>query len=68
MKKARRRSHTKWDCKTCHRQYPGGTGRCSRRSLPDRWQPSPFQRRVGLRSARIRGLLGVYSRCGLYGC
>jgi len=34
---------------TCHRQYPGGTGRCSRRSLPDRWQPSPFQRRVGFR-------------------
>ena len=27
-------------------QYPGGTGRCSRRSLPDRWQPSPFQRVV----------------------
>ena len=38
---------------TCHRQYPGGTGRCSRRSLPDRWQPSPFQRRVGFRSARF---------------
>ena len=38
---------------TCHRQYPGGTGRCSRRSLPDRWQPSPFLRRVGFRSARF---------------
>ena len=38
---------------TCHRQYPGGPGRCSRRSLPDRWQPSPFQRRVGFRSARF---------------
>ena len=38
---------------TCHRQYPGGTGRCSRRSFPDRWQPSPFQRRVGFRSARF---------------
>ena len=25
------------------RHYPGGTGRCSRRSLPDRWQPSPFE-------------------------
>ena len=24
---------------------------CSRRSLPDRWQPSPFQRRVGFRIA-----------------
>ena len=34
---------------TCHRQYPGGTGRCSHRSLPDRWQPSPFPRRVGFR-------------------
>ena len=52
---------------TCHRQYPGGTGRCSRRSLPDRWQPSPFLRRVGFRSARFEALLGVYSRCGLYG-
>ena len=30
----------------------GGTGRCSRRSLPDRWQPSPFQRRVGFRVVR----------------
>ena len=38
---------------TCHRQYPGGTGRCSRRSLPDRWQPSPFQRRVGFRIVRF---------------
>ena len=27
--------------------------RCSRRSFPDRWQPSPFQRRVGFRSARF---------------
>ena len=26
---------------TCRRHYPGGTGRCSHRSLPDRWQPSP---------------------------
>ena len=34
-------------------QYPGGTGRCSRRSLPDRWQPSPFQRRVGFRIVRF---------------
>ena len=32
------------------RQYPGGGGRCSRRSLPDRWQPSPYDRRVGFRS------------------
>ena len=34
-------------------KYPGGTGRCSRRSLPDRWQPSPFQRRVGFRIVRF---------------
>ena len=26
----------------CRRQYPGGTGRCARRSLPSRWQPSPY--------------------------
>ena len=37
----------------CRRQYPGGTGRCSRRSLPDRCQPSPFQRRVGFRITRF---------------
>ena len=32
--------------RTCHRQCPGGTNRCSRRSLPSRWQPSalPFSR------------------------
>ena len=28
---------------------PGGGGRCSHRSLPDRWQPSPGKRRVGFR-------------------
>ena len=33
----------------CRRQYPGGSGRCSRRSLPGRWQPSPLSRRVGFR-------------------
>ena len=33
----------------CCRQYPGGDARCSRRSLPGRWLPSPKQRRVGLR-------------------
>ena len=31
----------------CCRHYPGGTCRCLRRSLPDRWQPSPISRRVG---------------------
>ena len=34
-------------------QYPGGTGRCSRRSLPSRWQPSPYYRRVGFRITRF---------------
>ena len=38
---------------TCRRHYPGGTGRCSRRSLPDRWQPSPIFRRVGFRVTRF---------------
>ena len=33
----------------CRRHYPGGTGRCPRRSLPGRWQPSPNRRRVGFR-------------------
>ena len=37
----------------CCRHYPGGTSRCLRRSLPDRWQPSPFSRRVGFRIARF---------------
>ena len=38
---------------TCRRHYPGGTGRCSRRSLPDRWQPSPYSGRVGFRITRF---------------
>jgi len=33
----------------CCRHYPGGIGRCSRRSLPGHWQPSPGKRRVGFR-------------------
>ena len=33
----------------CCRHYPGGAGRCLRRSLPDPWQPSPLNRRVGFR-------------------
>ena len=37
----------------CCRHYPGGTGRCSRRSLPDRWQPSPLFGRVGFRVTRF---------------
>lgn len=38
---------------TCCRQYPGGTRRCMRRSLPDRWQPSLFSRQVGFRIERF---------------
>ena len=34
----------------CRRHYPGGAGRCWRRSLPDPWQPSPLNRRVGFRA------------------
>jgi len=37
----------------CRRHYPGGTGRCMCRSLPDRWQPSPDIRRVGFRIKRF---------------
>ena len=37
----------------CRRHYPGGTGRCPRRSLPSRWQPSPNSRRVGFRMSRF---------------
>ena len=33
----------------CRRHYPGGAGRCLRRSLPDPCQPSPLNRRVGFR-------------------
>ena len=38
---------------TCCRHYPGGTGRCVRRSLPDRCQPSPASGRVGFRIKRF---------------
>ena len=38
---------------TCRHHYPGGNGRCSRRSLPGRWQPSPCSRRVGFRIRRF---------------
>ena len=37
----------------CRRHYPGGTGRCVCRSLPDPWQPSPKNRRVGFRITRF---------------
>ena len=48
----------------CCRHYPGGTGRCSRRSLPDRWQPSPCSRRVGFRIIRFEACAAFNS---LYG-
>ena len=37
----------------CRRHNPGGAGLCAPRPLPDRWQPSPLFRRVGLRVARF---------------
>ena len=37
----------------CCRQYPGGTRRCVRRSLPDGYQPSPLSGRVGFRITRF---------------
>ena len=40
----------------CRRHYPGGgAGRCARRSLPGRWQPSPRFCRVGFRIVRFEG-------------
>ena len=45
---------------TCRRYYPGGTGRCLRRSLPDRWQPSPCSGRIGFRIASFRDLRSVH--------
>ena len=37
----------------CRRHYPGGAGRCMCRSLPGRWQPSLYLRRVGLHVTRF---------------
>ena len=50
---------------TCHRQYPGGTDRCFRRSLPGRWQPSCVSQAGRLPHCPFRGLLSVRSRCSL---
>ena len=50
---------------TCHRQYPGGTDRCLRRSLPGRWQPSCVSQAGRLPHYPFRGLLSVRSRCSL---
>ena len=33
----------------CRRHYPGGTVGCICRSLPQRWQPSPYSGQVGFR-------------------
>ena len=52
--------------RTCHRPYPGGTDRCSHRSLPGRWQPSPFSRRVGFRIALFEACSTFTARCRLY--
>ena len=45
----------------CRRHYPGGAGRCSRRSLPGRWQPSPDSRRVGFR-------MSCFEACSAFHC
>ena len=42
----------------CCRQYPGGTCRCMRRSLPNRCQPSPLSGPGRLPHYAFRGLLG----------
>ena len=39
--------------KACRRQFPGGTGRSSWRSLPSRWPPSSLYRRAGFRITRL---------------
>ena len=45
----------------CRRHYPGGTHRCSRRSLPGRWQPSPHDRWGGFRNVRF-GACSAFTR------
>ena len=40
----------------CHRHYPGGTPGCTYRSLPQKWQPSPYLRRVGFRISFFEAL------------
>ena len=44
----------------CRRQYPGGTGRCPRHSLPDRCQPFPVITAGRLPHYPFRGLLSVH--------
>ena len=52
----------------CRHHSPGGTGRCSRRSLPDPCQPSPNYRRVGFRIISFEACSAFSSarrrRCG----
>ena len=52
--------------RACHRQYPGGPDRCSRRSLPGRWQPSPYCRRVGFRITLFEACSTFTARCSLH--
>ncbi len=47
----------------CRRQYPGGVAGCLFRSLPQRQQPSPFQRRVGLHITLFGACSAFTTRC-----
>ena len=49
---------------TCRRHYPGGTGRCSRRSASRPLAAFPDIRAGRLPHCPFRGLLGVHSHCG----
>ena len=51
--------------RACCRHYPGGNARCSRRSLPDRWLPSPRNGRVGFRICLFEACSTFTARCGL---
>ena len=52
--------------RACRRQYPDGTDRCSCRSLPGRWQPSPIYGRVGFRIELFEACSTFTARCGLH--
>ena len=58
-------SHPPLPC--VRRHYPGGTGRCSRRSLPGQWQPSPAYGRVGSRIPSFEACSAFHSRCSPHG-
>ncbi len=51
----------------CRRHYPGGSGRCVRRSLSDRCQASPSIRRVATRIAVFEACSAFTSRSGRVG-